>query len=62
MEAMCNDQGVIYINNDPSFRLGDGVLNEGFYGPSGSLNQAGKNKLLRHIQLGNMVSRGGQFK
>ena len=46
----------IYINNGPNIRLGDGFLSKRFYEPSGSLNQGGKNKHLRNLQLYTMVT------
>ena len=59
---MCNGKGVIYISNGPSFRLGDGEFKKGFYETSGSLNQAGKNNLLRNLQIGSIIRFGGQSK
>ena len=55
-EVICNRSGVTFIHNDPGFRLGDGDINEGFYEPDGfSINSAGRAKLLRNLQLADMV-------
>ena len=56
IEDICKTLGATYISNDPSFRLGDGDINEGFYeADRTSLNQAGTSKLLRNLHLEHLL-------
>ena len=54
--SICNELKVEYIQNDPSFRLADGDVNEGFYTDDGKhLNQAGSRKLAKTLKLEHKV-------
>ena len=56
MENTCKQLNITFIENDPSFRLGDGEINEGFLQEDGStLNHAGQNKLLKNLHLNGKV-------
>ena len=49
---ICRDTNASYINSDPSFRLADGDVNEGFLESDGvNLNTAGCNKLIKTLNL-----------
>ena len=55
-ERICKQLNVSFVNNDPSFRLGDGEINEGFLQDDGcTVNKAGRNKLLKNLQIQNTV-------
>jgi regulator of replication initiation timing len=57
IENICTNLDTVFINNDPSFRLGDGEINEGFLQDDGfAPNKAGKNKLLKNLNLLKQVS------
>jgi hypothetical protein len=61
IEDICNSTNTTFIENDPSFRLGDGEVNEGFLQEDGtSLNKAGCNKLLKNLHLFDLVQGGKQ--
>ena len=51
-EAICKKASVSFIENDPSFRLGNGEVNDGFLDQDGTtLNEAGCNKLTRNLSI-----------
>jgi hypothetical protein len=51
-ENICSKRGITFANNDPSFRLGDGEINNVFFQDDGStLNKAGVSKLLKNLQI-----------
>jgi hypothetical protein len=57
LEAVCKNTNSVFIENDPSFRLGDGDINAGFLQDDGhSLNTPGKDKLLKNLRLHGLVS------
>ena len=54
-ESICIENKVIFIENDPSFTLSDGEVNEGFLAEDGMhLNNAGQNRLIWNLQVRSM--------
>ena len=54
-EKVCSRSNSVLIENDPS-RLGDGDINAGFLQEDGhSLNTAGRDKLIKNLQLQGLV-------
>ena len=57
IESLCTAQNVTFIENGPSFRLGNGEVNEGFLDEDGvHLNKAGTNKLIKNLHLEGHIS------
>ena len=51
-EVICTEQHVAYVNNEPSFRLGDGEICQGFLSEDGYLpNLSGKLKLMKNLGI-----------
>ena len=50
--TVAQDTGTTFINNDPSFRLASGVINDGYLMSDGfHLNQYGTNRLVKNAKL-----------
>ena len=56
-KATCKKANINFIDNDPSYRLGDDEINEGIFEPTGSSpSLAGKRKLRPYLQITSLVS------
>jgi hypothetical protein len=52
LNVICSDRNVVFIDNAPSFHLGDGAINDGYFVPDGiHLNRAAVNKLAQNLKL-----------
>ena len=52
LSVLCGDHAVEFVNNDPSFYLQDGNVNDGYLLPDGvHLSRAATNKLVTNIKL-----------
>ena len=52
LQVMCTDGGWTYVNNDPSFHLGDERINDGYLIPDGvHLTRRAVNRLAQNISL-----------
>ena len=49
---MCSEDGITLINNDETFKLRDGSINDGYYVQDGvHLNKAGSNRLAKNLKV-----------
>ena len=52
LKGLASRMGVTYIDNDPSFKLGDGSINDGYIAKDGlHLTAAGTNRLIKNMKL-----------
>ena len=52
LQVMCADEGWTYVNNDSSFHLGDGEINNGYLIPDGvHLTRRATNRLAQNLSL-----------
>ena len=52
LSVLCGDHAVEFVNNDPSFYLQDGNVNDGYLLPDGvHLSRAATNKLVTNLKL-----------
>ena len=52
LSSIATDDGLTFINNDPTFKLGDGTPNDGYLLNDGlHLNDRGTNRLVKNMQL-----------
>lgn len=52
LNVICSDRNVAFIDNAPSFHLGDGAINDGYFVADGiHLNRAAVNKLAQNLKL-----------
>ena len=52
LQSICEDKGCVFIDNNPTFTLADGSVNDGFLINKGPhLSRAGKNRLVKQLKL-----------